>query len=78
MEKNEKLNSSAFKNYNSTIEKQIIPALESTKITGDTNLIAKPTPSAEGKDLQKIRDLILAKKSISSSVNNDKSNGILY
>lgn len=74
MEKNEKLNSSAFKNHSSTVEKQKNPTSESLKGSGGANVASKTSSNPEGKDLQKIRDLILAKKSTSSSGTYDKTN----
>lgn len=72
MEKKEKLNPSAFKSHNSALEKQKNSNLEGIKPNNETKHSVKTTTNAEGKDLQKIRDLILAKKSTSSY--NEKAN----
>jgi hypothetical protein len=74
MEKNEKLNASAFKSHSSSLEKQKNSVSESNKTTNQTNGALKTSSNAEGKDLQKIRDLILSKKSTSSSADNEKAN----
>jgi hypothetical protein len=74
MEKNEKANPSAFRNHNPPIEKQKNSTSESHKPVNETNNSQKTSSNTEGKDLQKIRDLILAKKSTNPSDNKEKPN----
>lgn len=73
MEKKEKLNASAFKNHSSSLEKQKNSVSEINKTTNQTNSAVKTSSNTEGKDLQKIRDLILSKKSPSNSAKNEKA-----